>query len=395
MKILRITTAILLGFSFILKPQELAHSTCGGFDYEAYPAYSFFAPLSFSDWINLDHPNDDTQQDNIKAWQEYFANQVPEADIAYLVYEAPAEDLLAARQGKTPASLSGNAVVAYCQQRAKSQILDYLYYAKRCEPHALYDDVWNNTPRDLEHMQQLIIEGQQTYHNPSLDSFLKLRYAYQTIRMAHYAKQYRRAVELYDQLAAPLFDQSTDIIRYWALAHRAGALQWLGQRAEAAYLFSRVFEECPSKQISSFLSFEIKTDSEWQQCLALCQNDEEKINLYFMRALGQHNRVAEEMRNIYALNPQSEKLDFLLVREINKLENSLLDADLKQNLLFINSYQAFPEQEAIKQLMEVKGVISEFLKDQKLARPDLWQLADGYLEYVAGNPQRHSTCLLS
>ncbi|MEO1652477.1 MAG: hypothetical protein AAFU64_02935, partial [Bacteroidota bacterium] len=382
----------LASLAFILKPDPLSQGTCGGYDIQ-YEAFHFFNPISFEKLIDFKWRSDETQKDNLQEWMAYFPAEVSESDVAEIVYQVSADDMQAIRahvtsSGSLSASLLRNSLVQYWKRNPDVNTIDYLYYAKVCEPQARSYAYWDQKKRDPEKMSWLANAGRDYYRQKGSNVFLKNRFAYQAIRMAHYVKDYSLALELYEELAAPLFDQSESIIRYWSLAHKAGALEGLGKENEAAYLFSRVFAQCPSKEVSSFLSFKIGSEKEWQSCLALCQSPEEKINLYFMRSLDRNSNGLEEMKSVYEIDPSSEILPLMLVREINKLEYDLLSINISENLLFVNGYQNFPYQESIQHLMKVKAFIGSSIKKGGLANPDLWALADGYLSFVAGNPQR-------
>ena len=101
------------------------------------------------------------------------------------------------------------------------------------------------------------------------------------------------------------------ILHFWIMGHRAGALYKLNERVEAAYLFSKIFMYCDSKKESAFRSFYIETDEEWESCYNLCETDEERANLYALRAHSDESKAVEEMTRIYDLNPQNQNLEIL------------------------------------------------------------------------------------
>ena len=108
---------------------------------------------------------------------------------------------------------------------------------------------------------------------------------------------------------------SSQILKTWALGHRAGALQALGRRSEAAYLFAVVFRYCPSKRKQAFESFKIQTETEWQECLSFCKNPQERAALYAIRASYNNARALDDMYELYKLDPKNEHLDMLLIRK--------------------------------------------------------------------------------
>ena len=109
-------------------------------------------------------------------------------------------------------------------------------------------------------MKALIFEGERVFIKLKSNN-IKLRYAYQLIRLAHYAQDYSMVLELYDRLL-PRIDPVESIIYDWILSHKAGALFRLGKRVEAAYLFSLVYDRCPSKREAAYQSFSIRSEQE-------------------------------------------------------------------------------------------------------------------------------------
>jgi LysM repeat protein len=235
-------------------------------------------------------------------------------------------------------------------------------------------------PKDLI---QAGMEGYFATNQP----FMRLRYAFQTVRMAHYTRLYERCIQLYDQLVSPL-NEVNSLIKYWALEHKGGAHKGLQQNAEANLCFAQVFDKCPSRRFSAYQSFWVDSDKNWQQMLSLCQNNSEKSALYLLRAVDPYSNALEEMRNIYQIEPNSEKLNALLIREINKLEFDLLKTDLDKNLFFAKKYQGIKPSEAYSYLIDLKQFIQKCVQEKKTLQPDLWQLAFYYTDVLAGNQEK-------
>jgi hypothetical protein len=396
---------ILLSLALVFRPQQVAKSTCGGWSENYYESYQFFAPISFAEMADFDWKIDSTAGDNLQEWKTYFKNKPRLEDISQLVYETSADDMQKVRatilraNSPLPPALKDNSLVKYLtdkrdiSERDALETIDYLFYAKTCEPEALAYDQWDERKRDIEKMKWLADAGKKYYKEKAANDFLKLRFAYQAIRMAHYTKQYDKAIRFYDELVEPISMQTESILRYWNLALKAGALKHSGKKGEAAYWFSVVFDKCMSKRASSFLSFEIAEEAEWKQALSLCKNNEEKTTLHFLRALQPQANGIEEMQNIYQITPNSPKLTLLLAREINKLESDLLDVNLQENLLYFKSYQGFPKAEAIQHLNKLKTLVNQVVTDKKANQPEVWALAGGYLDYVAGNPPKATQTL--
>ncbi|MEL6674708.1 MAG: hypothetical protein AAFR61_21035 [Bacteroidota bacterium] len=389
-----------LGLSLVLifKPLETSQA-CGWDPEDAYLGFSFFDPAiidqptfsplfySYDRWYDHSWQEPEgREQDVLGSWEGYFGPKVKRADIRRLLYSSNIEELKTIkdwveRQSKNlPDSLAENTLVQHWRKKKWSIPICYFMYTREVEPYvARRGDYWNEEPRDVSAMEELIADGLQKYEVID-DAFLKRRYAYQVVRLAHYAGMPADAVKLYDDLAGPLFDESA--IAYWTMAQKAGALGKRGQHAQASYLFSRVFENNASQRMQSWQSFKVSTDQEWDAVMALCQNEEEKLTLHFMRAMDPTSFVLEEIKEMHRLSPGNPKLDMLLAREINKLEQELLTYHFKYEWPITIEREDHYAEAALKNLDLLSAWVGEHKGEMKSAA--LWEVADGYLSYMRG-----------
>lgn len=328
-------------------------------------------------------------QDNVAEWRERYCNRPRAEDIAYLVYEASIRQLEQMRTAMSSPSipldptLSQNSFARYIERNKCTETLEYLIYAKRCEPYVIARSSWENGRRDTEAMRQLIEEGLSRFLYIQ-SHYIRLRYAYQMIRLAHYAGLYERTLELYDYLM-PKVDNDPSLIEYWIEGHRAGALLALGANVRASYLYSQVFQHCPSRREAALLSFRIRSDEEWKQCLLLCRDDRERATLYAMRAYARNSRAVEEMRMIHALDPTNRNLELLLVKEIIELEKDLLGLEFNRYRSDNRRYYDRPRDGAGEEVIELQRFVHYVLQQGDVPRREVWAVAEGYLQLLAGD----------
>lgn len=329
------------------------------------------------------------QQDNLVEWQERFC-EVPEIkDLEYIIYKASADEMRRLRTAIGSKSipldyqLANNSFAHYLERNKCYETIDYLIFAKRCEPYVVRPQAWGKGKLPVDNMQRLIDLGKRVFMRTE-SHYIKLRYAYQLIRLAHYAKDYEQTLELYDFLM-PKIDNDPSIIEDWILGHKAGAMLALGKNIEASYLYSKIFEKCPSKRESAFRSFKIKTDAEWHQCLLLCEDDHERANLYVLRANSENAIILEELKKIYELDPENVNLELLMVKEIQKLEKDLLGTQFNDHRNENRRIAKIPRQIAGSYIIDLQKFVRRLIQDKKAKRPDFWIIAEGYLEVLAGN----------
>ncbi|RME95827.1 MAG: hypothetical protein D6772_12685, partial [Bacteroidetes bacterium] len=329
---------------------------------------------------------------NAQEWQARYCEKAELEDIEYILYTASRydlEDLRAvmndpkAQLHMLGAVMANNSWVRYVHRHNCMETVNYLVYAKRCEPFVTGTDPWQLRQRDASDMLRLADEAMEHFLRTE-SHYIKLRYAFQAIRLAHYAREYDLTLELVDYYL-PKLDNDPSLVDYWIMGHQAGALLAKGERARSAYLYSRVFEHCPSKRESAFRSFRIKTDEEWRDALLMCKNDHERATLHAMRAATDDAQLLEEMQQIYAYDPQHPALEMLLVRELQKLEKDLLGAAFNPQRKRNKIRYGIPRDYAEERVIALQSLVRQWEKEGLVRQPALWKLAEGYLEVLAGD----------
>jgi hypothetical protein len=389
MKIFRLSLLALVTLAFSLRPTKITESTCAGGDFEPY-AYNLFKPIPFSELTDFWRKPDLTEDANLKDWLAYLKDKPKLDDVREVVYKLSADDMQKVRAfvsngANIPAAWQKNSLIKYWQGNKDIEAIDYLFYAKACEAQAGTFDDWQEGTRDLSKVKWLADAGKQYYKEKASNDFLKLRFAYQAIRMAHYSEQYQKGIAFYEELVKPLEAKTESPIKYWALAHKAGCLMRAGKEAEANYLFAQVFDKCPSKRVSSALSWSVENENTWKSAIAFCQNPQEKASMHFVRAVSDRGDLVAEMKNIYENAPDYDKLYALLLMQINDLENALMQVDLDNNLWFLGK-TASPTatEEAVVKLRKTQEFVTKCVAEGKVQKKELFGMASGYLDFVAG-----------
>ncbi len=335
-------------------------------------------------------PKEDLQQkDNLTEWQERFCGIPKLIDLQQVIYRASLSEmrlLKTAVQSETiplDYRMKSNSFARHLEMNKCLEAVDYLIFAKRCEPHVIAQSSWETPKRDTITMQFLIKDGLKEFKKAK-SHYFKLRYAYQLVRLAHYKKNYAQTLELYDYLM-PKIDNNPSIIENWILGHKAGALMAMGRNVEAAYLYAKIFQNTPSKRASAYRSFKIKTDEEWIECMKLCKDDTERATLFALRANDPNSQAAAEMKKIYELDPTNKNLELLLIREMRKLEKDLLGLEFNPNRSQNKRYHKIPRKTAGENVVDLQQLVRIAATEEKTATPDLWKIADGYLELLAGD----------
>ena len=151
------------------------------------------------------------------------------------------------------------------------------------------------------------------------DPFLKLRYLFLNMREAHYGKQYKETLKIYDKHQASVAGVKS-IVHEWIDALRAGAMQHLGQDVKSNWLYAKVLENKTNAYLG-YYDFKIENDAQWNALLAKASTADEKAKLYFLRALKWEGSPLLEHETIANIAPNSiwfERLTYMIMQEFQE-----------------------------------------------------------------------------
>lgn len=340
-------TALIISM-FVLVPFEQWVIACGGWYEEEYGNAFFvhvnnsnekeYVPFHFGWDENYYYSQAPITSDyNIREWHEY--SLVDTADIDSFVYKFPVAELDGLhsymKSGSTlSARLANNGFAKWLIKNKDFATLEYLIYAKQCEPYSLPQDEWfyrdatsydeseeqEAIRNDSVKVNELVVRGLKQYAENKKD-FLKWRYAYQVIKLAFYTGQYDKVNALYSQLIGS--KKSESLMYGRCLGMKAGALFRMDNRAEAAYYYSRAFEESDEMKASAGVSFGWATDGNVNEVLPYCKSNHERAMLYLMDGLhvsSGDTGTVDEITEAYKLDPKIKGLDVLMTRRIHMVE---------------------------------------------------------------------------
>jgi hypothetical protein len=261
-------------------------------------------------------------------WQAYCGANVNAKDAKTFVFKADPLDvnnlyfhLEKNKPLAIPDSLKRNSMVKYFMQNKDLEALGYILYAKKNEmaiPTA--EDYWQPVKADTSLIRKYVKNGIQLY-NASKKDFFKLKYAYQITKLSLYGKNAADVIKYYDEYVANTTTES--ILRPMALALKAGGLFRQNKKAEAAYIYSKVFNQTDARKLSNYLSFKwcFNDALDITQAEAFCKTDKEKADLYCLQALTNASKGTESLEKIVAFNPNHSSFQTIVAREINRLES--------------------------------------------------------------------------
>jgi hypothetical protein len=243
--------------------------------------------------------------ENLKEWESYFGGEVSIEEIDQLIYGFPIQ--------KSNEGIEKNELMKHFNQGFHGEAGEYIFFAKNVE-YQLYYDLWGEKDIDVDALEKSAIIAEERCINSS-DQVLKLRYAYQLMVINYYLNDPDAAQHVYKKYV--LTSPTNSVIKDWCMFYYANTLE---DPIERLYVLSRVFDNCKSKSRYIFQVF--PTDkSKVNEVLKRCKNDKEKAAVLSLVAFKNPARAKDQIVEIAKLNPTSELLDLLLIREINKIED--------------------------------------------------------------------------
>lgn len=244
-------------------------------------------------------------ESNILDWYNFTQKQVPIDEILYFNTTLKLTDI---HSGST------NKFLKYLYDNKKNDVIKYLIFAKKCEDFNNYTQ-GNFWERDEKNHQRSVYwfekEIFSAYKNEK-DNYLKRKYAFQCIRLAFYSgNQFLRESVFTKEFA----NTKKDYLYYWSLYFNSFAKTSNGNYNEIAELFAN----CPEKAFASQFYFIGKFNL--SKALQFANNKDQVGNLYAYASARVLNQNLDNLKQIYRNKPKFKALDFLLLREINKIED--------------------------------------------------------------------------
>lgn len=389
----------------LLVVSGIVWACAGGDDYEDFYK-SFFAPevskdddsqpyfrsantfYGNGDFQNAVHEMDST---NLAEWKSFFKDKVTAKDLNYFIYKARIGEIdtcifyLKNNTFPIKKALAKRSLLSYENKELVKEFLFYLGYAKRCEPYATYtrEDWYHEEeeedlkdPRRNKAALSKLVEGGKTSVVSARSAFIKERYAFQVVRMLYHSKNYRGCLDFYRQNENLFVSKNSVIFR--AMGYVAACQYHYKNYPEANYIYSRIFDQCEAMRNVCYMSFHPQEEADWEISLGLAQNMHEREVLWQM--LGIYVDPLRAMKEIYMLNPKSDKLDLLLVRAVNINEEDFIPDHYYWERT--DSTYALKKQKVDKELLRFT---EELANAGDINKPYLWNLSAGYLCLASGD----------
>lgn len=282
----------------ILKPEY--------FNYYNYKAFYYNASSwGFDyDYVNENFINNPPEA-NILDWYAYTSKKVSIEEIKHFNYTMNLTDI---HENST------NAFIKYLYENKKYEAIAYLKVAKNCEDinSEFNEDLWERKTSDLNANRITFLNKLIKLTNNQKNAYFKRKYAFLTIRLAHYLNRN----DVIENLFATQFKNGKkDYLYYWSSFFHI----FCQKRSESMVDIANLMAYSPEKFYASYYYFH--SDFKLDIALKQTKNKEEIANCYAYASVQKIDKNLIYLKEIYKNNPKSEILGFLLLREINKIED--------------------------------------------------------------------------
>lgn len=246
---------------------------------------------------------------NTKLWVDYCKGKVDAREVSEAVYSLTEAEI---------DESSSNEMVQYLFRVKDLEALEYLRFAKRCEfLNSWEEDPWERQVAATTELRSKLMKEAEQLGGQVKKKEIKRRYIFLAIRLAWYNQE----VDHVRSLFSSVFENETnkDIIYYWSLYFNS-----LSDRnhARANFQLAQVFAHAVDKRFACHQHYNKNIPPE--QAVAFAQTSEEKANIYLLAGIERFDKTLPYLQKMVELNPRSEGLSFLLLREINKIEDFVL-----------------------------------------------------------------------
>jgi hypothetical protein len=317
-------------------------------------------------------------QINVEEWETYFDKKITKVQLEYWLYKSDLkqidDQIFNIRDGKAlPNTFNKNHNLNSLSSKEKTiPFLFYLGFALRNEKFSTKQiHSWEEEKvkyPEVNITSQII--GGIGLLNSEKNNFIKERYLFQLIRLYFYNNQFDEAIQIYEKNKSEF--KTKNSIEQRILGYIAASYKKKGDYSQANLLYSRIFEKSPTLKKSAFLSFHIQNDKEWKKTISLAKTDSEKLALWYI--YGVRFNGLQALKEIYSIQKDSEYLDSLLTREINKKEYDFIEwreNKKEDNKTFITE---------LKELIQFTNKVAE-------ERPTsfIWNISAAYLNFASKN----------
>ncbi|MVX35865.1 hypothetical protein [Myroides sp. LoEW2-1] len=342
----------------------------------------FFAP--YERFYNNQYiSNTDVFHNNIvEDWSVYLGNKVSKEAIAYyLLDDSDSENnsrLLYLDLNKKK-NKSGKYGLDLKDERVMN-FVTFLNIAKRIDAYSSRTyDYWNYSEYvEIPVDNDIVTLSQQFYDKMNKsDKFFSNRMWFQVLKAKFYSGNRQSVISYFEHTA---HKQEKNTLYYRGLGYVAGAYYQAGNYETSNLLYAEIYNAEPQlRQIATY-NFKPLDNTAIQRIVEM--TDDVNVQTAIWAIMGYYKDEISSMKQIYAIDPSSPHIDYLLTRWVNVQEQEVnipTEHRFKSKADYFKSVEGKIDQSTYQWIRDVSN------KKQKLHNPVLWKLTLAYLDIFQGS----------
>jgi hypothetical protein len=350
-------------------------------DYFSFGAYqSFYYNANQWGYENYYQTNKPSfYESNILDWYNYTQKKLPVSEIEMFNYHLKLTDIH---------PNSGNKFLDYLYKNKKEKIIRYLIFSKKCEDfNTLQEtDVWEREGKaDKAKSEKFYAELYNAYKNED-NAYLKRKYAFQCIRFSFYTNDANSINTIFDETFK---NGKQDYLYFWSLYFTC-----FSSPDNHDVKVARLFAYSPEKAQACYHYF--NDHFVLKEALARAKTKSDVANIYAFASAQKTDKNLGYLKIIYQNNPNMRMLDFMLLREINKVEDWIYTpyySNYLPSILELNYYWSDTQDkvttEILRQRSETDRLYAQEMLDfvnsvdfNKVNNPVLWKASQIQLLFM-------------
>lgn len=265
--------------------------------------------------------------------------------------------------------------------KLKEACKTYIDFAQRCSDNFSYRSSYSWRYETIKSEKEVDAQGllteANTLYKKEKNAQLKMRYAYQVVRILHYSGRNQDAINFFEKEIENSPEKNE--IYYYTIDQVAGCYYNLENYEKAAYLYLQVFDKSYDRKSSATLSYRFCTNYGFDGKTLLKDTDDECAYV-LMKAVRTFSDQSEGLNELYKLNPTDRRLELLFMRLLNEQERFYLARP--SEYMWPNDRDTAAYEPLQKELV---AFAHKMYDSPKTENKDYWRLCSSYLSFMAGD----------
>ncbi len=254
----------------------------------------------------------------------------------------------------------------------------YIEFAQTCSEAFDYRNKMNSWDYNEIKQQKTIntealLSEANTLLNNESNEQLKARYYYQIIRILHYSKDWKDAIEFYEKKIKDKLPKNE--IYYYVTDQVAGCYYSVKNYEKAAYLFTKVFNKSVDRKKTAFNSYNFcaKKDADGK---SFFKGVEDEKDFVIITSLRNFSDEVINIKNFISLDANDQRVELLFMRALNNVERVVWPKNIGVG------NETLPFYDKNNNYKDLLSIAEKQVGNYAMINKDFWRIASSYLSFI-------------